>query len=173
MPASGMETSAGAESVSSALVPSQSSCRRPTAFALLAWTATLGWLIVISLISHQPGDPDMGSGRLRFGIEKVGHLTVYAVLAMLVLLAFGNQLSRRRRLWWTLVIVASYAVLDELHQSVVPGRSPTVMDVAIDIIGGMIGIVVVDRVSRWSARRSCRRRRSTVTIGHRERSFRN
>lgn len=124
---------------------------------------------MIFLLSHQPGAPDSGSGRLRFGIEKLGHLAVYAGLAMLLLVAFGqHHLRRRRRLWWTFVIVASYAVLDELHQTIVPGRSPTVTDVGIDMVGGLIGMVVADRISRWAGDRSAPRQSARMIMGRQE-----
>ena len=36
-----------------------------------------------------------------------------------------------------------YAISDELHQSFIPGRSPSAIDVGIDTAGVIIGILVV------------------------------
>ena len=46
---------------------------------------------------------------------------------------------RKWRLIWLLAIL--YAASDEFHQSFVPGRGPSVIDVGIDAIGAGLGLM--------------------------------
>jgi len=83
--------------------------------------------------------------RVHFLVRKGGHLTEYAVLALLVRRAFfqtrtdggGNG---ARILALTLLVTAAYAATDEFHQSFVPGRTAAVGDVLIDTSGGLIAL---------------------------------
>jgi|HubBroStandDraft_6_1064221.scaffolds.fasta_scaffold152806_2 VanZ family protein len=78
-------------------------------------------------------------------IRKMGHVTEYFVLSLLILRAIragkpGAHLS------WALAaiaIVACYAALDEFHQSFVPGRTAAISDVLIDTAGGIGAQIVV------------------------------
>lgn len=115
---------------------------------VLAWAAVISWAIAIFVLSHQPGDPDEGGGRLRFGIEKAAHLFVYAVLAVGVANALTTSGMRARRFWWTFVLCAGYAVSDELHQFFVPGRSASALDIFIDMAGATAGWVAFVWLSR-------------------------
>ena len=62
----------------------------------------------------------------------------YGLLALSYLHAFDTDI-RKWKLIWLLAIL--YAVLDELHQSFVPGRGATMSDVGIDSIGAGLGIL--------------------------------
>jgi VanZ family protein len=78
-------------------------------------------------------------------IRKMGHLTEYFILSLLILrgIRAGKQ---GVHLGWALaaiVIVGCYAALDEFHQSFVPGRTPAVSDVLLDTAGGIAAQVVV------------------------------
>lgn len=109
-------------------------------------------MTVIFILSSQP-DLGEGLGRWRFGLAKVGHVVVFSILGVLTAHAMDrSRLSRRT--WWAVVFVALYAIVDELHQSFVPGRTPMLMDVVIDSVSGLAGAVAWSRVGRsWLARR--------------------
>jgi hypothetical protein len=64
---------------------------------------------------------------------------VFTVLGVFVAGAVGH-LPTPRAAWWAWVLVVLYAIGDEIHQAFVPGRTPLVTDVAIDSIGGLLGI---------------------------------
>lgn len=116
--------------------------RRALGRALIAWGAVALWMLLIFVLSSQPGGPETGSGRLRFGLDKFGHLVVFGNLGVLVANALATQGVGRTRFWWTFVICALYAVTDELHQVLVPGRSPTVYDILIDVAGASAGFAL-------------------------------
>jgi VanZ family protein len=72
-------------------------------------------------------------------LRKIGHLAVYALLAFLTanaLRAFGVPHAAAL----AILLGALYAVTDEFHQSLVPGRSSLAGDVMIDIAGLLIGL---------------------------------
>lgn len=120
--------------------------RRPGVSAPVAWLAVVLWMAVIFFLSSQPELGD-NFGRFRFGLAKVGHVVVFSILGALVAQAMDTA-RIRRRVWWTVVFVALYAIVDEVHQSFVPGRGPMLTDVAIDTISGLAGAVAWSRLGR-------------------------
>jgi VanZ family protein len=93
--------------------------------------------------------------RIVFFVRKLAHLTEYAVLATLLFRAFRQQrkddprpwLSRHARL--AMLIVALYAASDEWHQSFVPTREASVVDVMIDTSGGALGLIAIWALGRF------------------------
>lgn len=87
-------------------------------------------------------------GHLHFLIRKAGHLTEYAVLALLTLRA--ARLSPRQPItgWsWraagvALLLSAGYAATDEFHQSFVPGRTASAGDMGIDTSGAAAALAL-------------------------------
>ncbi len=75
--------------------------------------------------------------------DKSAHLLAYLGLAGLAARAtaggLGNALSPRGAAL-ALVIASGYGAFDEWHQSLVPGRSPDVLDWYADTIGAAIGV---------------------------------
>lgn len=114
------------------------------------WGAVAAWMAVIFLMSGRtPGQlPDFGA--LDLLVKKAGHFLAYGVLALLVLRAVGAV----PRPWLaTLLIVVLYAASDELHQTFVPGRMGTAVDVVIDAAGALTALLLTGRFSRTPARR--------------------
>jgi VanZ family protein len=138
---------------------------RPRRFSnadiVLAWVVVILWMAIIFVLSSQPGSPDAGSGRLRFGWEKLAHFVVFGVLGLLVANALTTGGLRSRRFWWTFVVCAAYAITDEVHQALIPGRTPTVMDIFIDMAGASAGYAtfVVAAASRFARRAISQRHR--------------
>jgi VanZ family protein len=79
-------------------------------------------------------------------IRKLAHLTEYAILGLLAAHAFitsSRQRLRRRWFLFSLLLVAIYALSDELHQRFVPVRTGSIYDSLIDIAGGLIALAVL------------------------------
>jgi VanZ family protein len=70
-------------------------------------------------------------------VRKAAHLTVYGILAGLWLRAFLREraLPRSTASWTSLAITVAWACVDELHQTTVPTRTGSAMDVALDAMG--------------------------------------
>ena len=94
-----------------------------------------------------------------FLVRKLAHLTEYAILAMLLWRALrGPQNSDPLPPDWkqpglVILLVALYAASDEFHQSFVPTRQGSLIDVFIDITGGILGLLFVLALTRWPQRR--------------------
>jgi VanZ family protein len=79
---------------------------------------------------------------IHFFVRKAAHLTEYCIASLLLFHSFRNTLQFQRHWRWvfySLVIVIFVAVIDEYHQALVVSRTSSVIDVGIDIVGGMIG----------------------------------
>src|SRR2546423_8938393 len=90
-------------------------------------------------------------------IRKAGHLTEYAILAWLAARAFrtsSNELLHRRWFLVALILVVLYSLSDEFHQSFVPSRGASLLDCAIDSVGGLTMLIFL--AVRWNSIRSPR-----------------
>jgi VanZ family protein len=83
-----------------------------------------------------------------FLIKKTAHFVIYFVLGVATFRALKNTsgLPVPRLLFWTIIICGLYAVSDEIHQSFVPGRGPSVRDVIIDLVGTSSALVVMNKL---------------------------
>jgi VanZ family protein len=83
---------------------------------------------------------------IQLGIRKLGHLTEYAVLAMLLWRALrgGVRWPMKMSLLFLVAALASaiFAASDEFHQSFVPSRTGSPNDVMIDICGALAGLAI-------------------------------
>ena len=75
-------------------------------------------------------------------LRKTAHFTEYACMGALVYL-LGSLWMKKRRLLYVIppVWVFVSAVLDEFHQSFVPGRYAGFSDVCVDLLGGVAGLI--------------------------------
>jgi len=85
-------------------------------------------------------------------IRKGGHLTEYAILALLSLRAVTRSGAHRQtpsREWSfraagiALLVAGLYAATDEFHQSFIPSRTASIYDVMIDTSGAFVALSVV------------------------------
>ena len=81
---------------------------------------------------------EMPQHLLQFMVNKGGHMLGYGLLA----LAFWRMFEfRRNRIWLAWLLAVLYALSDEVHQSFVPGRHPSLFDVLVyDNLGAMISL---------------------------------
>jgi len=81
--------------------------------------------------------------------DKIAHITEYAIFALLFLLMLRQEnriANRKRRLLTILCFGLLLAVVDELHQLFIPGRSTDFLDIAADFFGIVIVIFVFNLV---------------------------
>jgi VanZ family protein len=71
-------------------------------------------------------------------LHKIGHLIFYGVLG---LLAFRYARTVKKAFW----ICLAYALFDELHQAITPGRYARLTDLLIDIVAALAGIFIFSR----------------------------
>ena len=79
--------------------------------------------------------------RIHAVIRKLGHFTEYFIFGWLLWRALrSHDAMPSRRLALSIVITLLYAASDEWHQSFVPSRTSSMIDVLIDTIGSICGI---------------------------------
>lgn len=101
-----------------------------------------------------------------FLLRKAGHVSEYAVLAVLLRRALlptppsfpaTKPTSRLARTGWMAVgLATAFAASDEFHQAFVPSRGASVADVYLDAAGATLGVLVL---GAWHWRRDRRRTR--------------
>ncbi len=128
---------------------------------LLAWTAVIFMAstdvfsaqhtgsviqtIIVAIIGHPLPLEDFDP--VHFLIRKLAHLTEYAILGALAFRAVRAEERGWSTRWAMIAIMISLliATSDEFHQSFVPSRTPSPVDVAIDTVGAAIAQGVI----RW------------------------
>jgi VanZ family protein len=136
---------------------------------LKVWWPALGWAALIACFSTDAFSSEHTSRAIlpvlhwlfpaaRHGtlelmhhyIRKAGHVTEYFVLGLLLLHAIRGARSGWRAEWGitAVAIAAVWAVLDELHQALVPSRGPSMRDVLIDICGAALAQIVSAAIAR-------------------------
>jgi hypothetical protein len=97
------------------------------------WVPAAGIMALIFVFSSIPSREMIHFGALDLIIRKSGHVLGFGLLAM----ADWYGLRFKKRLWWLALLLAMlYAVIDEFHQSFVPGRTATWVDVMAFDTGG-------------------------------------
>lgn len=114
---------------------------------LEGWIAPIALMALIFFLSAQP-DLSSGLGTWDLVLRKIGHAAIFGVLCLLWWRALRDPRGGDgRAVAAALLITVAYAVSDEWHQSFVPGRHGTPVDVLID--GAGAGVAAL-----WAARRS-------------------
>jgi VanZ family protein len=122
---------------------------RPLLRAALRWGPPLAWMALIFVLSAQSQLPSAPSPWLDTLAKKAAHATEYAVLALLLLRALDPQRIGRGRPFLAAaaaLLAVLYALSDELHQALVPGRHPAATDVLIDAAGAALAVILVPRL---------------------------
>jgi VanZ family protein len=88
--------------------------------------------------------------------DKALHILEFAVLGWLLAFGFSRirSLSPRGRIAAVLLTGAVLGILDEVHQSFVPGRHADAWDVAADIVGIALGLWIYRLPARLSRKTS-------------------
>jgi len=102
---------------------------------------TLLWMLVIFYFSSRSTAIITGTNQTRFLILKSFHLIEYAVLGILLFRNF-------RKTSWVIFVGYLYAISDEVHQYFVPGRTSKFQDTLIDLLGIIIGLLIVRQLRR-------------------------
>jgi VanZ family protein len=111
--------------------------------ALTHWLPVVAWAALIFTLSSIP-HLGTGLGTWDLILRKCAHMTEYAILAFLLARAFGREAP-------ALAAGVLYAMSDEVHQGFVSGRHASPIDVAIDTVGLLLGLLVWRRLVHLNA----------------------
>jgi VanZ family protein len=106
-------------------------------------TGSLLWKVVSFIY---PGATRELFDSIHFCVRKAGHLTEYAVLALMLFRAFRSGAQARWRPRWALSSMPFaflYASLDEYHQTFTRHRTGSVYDILIDTSGAATAMVLL------------------------------
>ena len=100
---------------------------------------TIGYMLLITLLSHVPQEvlpkSDLDS------IDYPFHFAEYSILGFLLFRSItSDELLTFHPFYGSLLIGISFAILDEFHQSFVPGRHMSSTDVLFDSLGIVFGM---------------------------------
>ena len=103
---------------------------------LLRWLPAILWSLVIFVFSSLAGADFSKSHESNFLIRKVLHIVEYSILC----LAFYRGCKKP---WLSILLTVLFAVSDEYHQTLIPGRTGKVSDILIDsFAAGLTGFVL-------------------------------
>lgn len=103
------------------------------------WGPAIGWAVVILVATSVPS-----SALPRVDIivaDKVVHFSMYAVFGVLVARSLDGIRSVKA-FFAALAMLVVFGLLDEVHQSLVPGRSTDVLDWFADSLGALMGLLM-------------------------------
>ena len=103
---------------------------------------TIGYMLLITLLSHVPQE-DLPKSDLDSidSIDYLFHFAEYSILGFLLFRSItSDELLTFHPFYGSLLIGISFAILDEFHQSFVPGRHMSSTDVLFDSLGIVFGM---------------------------------
>src|SRR5688572_7261969 len=109
--------------------------RRPIVADLRRWLSVVAWMALIVALSSQPAPTVSSEPALDVLVKKLGHVALFAILAVTLAHALLGTRLAERALLIAFVGTVAFAISDELHQTLTPGRSPSALDVVIDAAG--------------------------------------
>ena len=119
------------------------------------WLPPLAWMGLIFWLSSQPTLPS-APGRWDVLLKKGGHALGYGVLAWLYRRALRRHFATGAALGVVSIgLTLAYALSDEYHQTLVPERNGSLVDVAVDGVGACGAMLL----AWWWERRQARPRR--------------
>ena len=96
--------------------------------------------IEIFFVSSLPGTLGISQS---FSVAKAYHIIVFFLFALFLFTTIkGKNKLKAWQIVTVLIISIIYSILDEFHQSFVPGRDPALRDVMIDSFGIFLSILI-------------------------------
>jgi VanZ family protein len=99
----------------------------------------IAWVLAIIIVSSIPSVPvlKIHTAKAEIRLDYLIHFCEYGFLAFMAFLTFaGNEfkISYKKFIFITICLIA-FAILDEFHQKLIPGRSFNVKDILSNIAG--------------------------------------
>lgn len=81
-------------------------------------------------------------------VEIGGHMLAYGLLALALSYALGDQ--EINKFWVAGIVAFLYGISDEIHQSFVPGRDASFLDLGVDLLGIFLGLCTMSILRKSS-----------------------
>ena len=106
---------------------------------------TISYMLLITFLSHIPQDDLPKSGP--DGTDYLFHFVEYSILGFLLFRSITyDELLIFHPFYGSLLIGISFAILDEFHQSFVPGRHMSSIDMIFDSLGILFGTFISSKI---------------------------
>jgi VanZ family protein len=118
----------------------------------------IGWMLTILILSSIPNIPTLKihTARHEFRLDYLMHFAEYGMLSFLAFIYFAEKEFRIG--YRKVILIASclilFALLDELHQKLIPGRTFSTRDIMSDVAGVAAAIVFTIFIFRSVANKS-------------------
>lgn len=113
---------------------------RPLARYLL-----ITWALTIIIVSSIPNIPTLKihTARSEFRLDYLLHFCEYGILSFMSFLSFAEKQFKinYKKFMMITVSLVLFAILDELHQKLIPGRAYSIRDIASNVTGIMAAVV--------------------------------
>ena len=112
--------------------------------------ALLGTLLIICASSIPDISIVASNNSLDRTLSNLAHIPAFALLAFLWFRAFPKTQNNKTELLLIVGLIL-FAISDEVHQSMIPGRTAAISDIVLDLIGIFLGFAaykVFDRINR-------------------------
>jgi VanZ family protein len=132
----------------------------------MRWLPFVAACATIALLS-QIGQPPLIELTTFWQLDKLLHAIAYAIVGALALVALGadpRTPPARATVLGAWLLALLYGVIDEVHQSFVPGRDASTGDVLADAFGAAIGIGLLVLVLRRRAPRGAAASRTPASL---------
>jgi VanZ family protein len=120
-----------------------------------AWYMLIAWVLTIIVVSSTPNVPTLKihTAKSEIRLDYLMHFCEYGVLTFITFLSFaGNEFKiNYRRVVLIIVSLILFAILDELHQKFIPGRSFNTRDI-LSNVSGILGTTILTIVIFGSVR---------------------
>ncbi len=117
------------------------------------------WAIIVFNFSNQNGEESAGLSQkfvelfikqkevvnmVEPIVRKIAHFSEYAIGGVLFILLFYTYTwSNKKRILISILLGIWYAITDEFHQTFIPERHGSIIDILIDSLGVITGIIIV------------------------------
>ena len=121
-------------------------------------SAVFGTLLIVYLSSIPHVIPWMSGFPGEEIILNLGHIPAYGLVTFLWISSFPAWENGKRYsmvIGFVLVGLVLFGISDEIHQSFVPGRMPSIMDLGFDTIGILSGLGAFHAVKRMRVALQC------------------
>lgn len=111
---------------------------------IVRWGPAFVLMKTIYFASGLPADriPDLAG--IDDVVKKGGHAVGFSLLALALLRGLGSHKRHAREIAFGLTFI--YAVSDESHQMLTPGRTPSLTDIGIDMTGAVIALLLHKKI---------------------------
>lgn len=103
---------------------------------------------LIAIVNEKLGFEPMSSSEimtLNIIIRKLAHGFQFFIFSIVLSFIMPQlKIKKENVVFYILLLIMAFAVVDEVHQLFVEGRTPSIFDVVIDFVGGVVGVAVIN-----------------------------